>query len=364
LFGAVFAVSTVIAPLLGGVLVQDLTWRWIFYVNLPIGLISLLVIRRSFAPVPLQAPPSIDYAGAVLLAVSLTAIVLGCSLGISVLAPALTAGVAAVAVLALAGFLAIEHFVSDPVLPLSLFRNRVFAAVCGIGLIVGLALFGSVTLMPVYLQVVRGASPQMAGLQLTPMMGGVLITSIASGQAISHLGRYKPFPIVGTAIMAIAMQRLSTLGANSSVWLASGYMLLLGLGLGLVMQVLVLAAQNAVAHRHLGVATSGATLFRSIGGTVGVALFGGVFAYGVSHNLSRLLPPGFKLPPVTAPAALAAAPASVRLAYRSAVALALHPVFQVATGLSVLAFLLTFTLKEVRLRSSVGDAPAGSSDIA
>lgn len=358
-FGAVFAVSTAIGPLIGGFFVQDLTWRWIFYINLPLGLISLVVIARSFTPKPHAAKPAIDYAGAVLLAVSLTAVVLACSVGVDALPLSWVAGLGGVAILALAGFLIVELKATEPLLPLALFRNRVFAASCAIGLIVGLALFGSITLMPVYLQVVRGASPQMAGLELTPMMGGVLLTSVASGRAISRIGRYKVFPIIGTGIMALALHLLSTLNVHSPVWQASAYMLLLGLGLGLVMQVLVLAAQNAVPYRYLGVATSGATLFRSIGGTVGVAFFGGVFAYGVQSNLARLLPHGVTAPPVTAPAAIATAAPAVRLAYRSAVALALHPVFQIAAGLGVLAFAMTFLLREIRLRTTV-QGEAGS----
>jgi EmrB/QacA subfamily drug resistance transporter len=353
-FGAVFAVSTVVAPLLGGFFVQDLSWRWIFYINLPLGLVSLAVIARSFAPQPTVEGPALDYAGAALLAVALTILVLACSIGINTLAGAWLAGLLLAAAAALVWFVLVEATTIEPLLPLSLFRNRVFAAVCAVGLIVGLALFGSVTLMPVYLQIVGGASPQMAGLELTPMMGGVLLTSIASGRAISRLGRYKPFPIAGTAIVAVALERLSTLGVNSPVWFASGYMLVLGLGLGLVMQVLVLAAQNAVPQRHLGVATAGATLFRSIGGTVGVALFGGVFGAALKSNLARLLPPGAVAAPVSAPAALAVAPEAVRAAYRASVALALHPVFHIAAALGALAFGLTFLLKEVRLRTTVG----------
>jgi EmrB/QacA subfamily drug resistance transporter len=352
-FGAVFAVATVIGPLMGGIIVQDLSWRWIFYVNLPTGLVSLWVIRRSFAPRASVASPSIDYGGAMLLAIALTTIVLACSIGIGVLQIVWTAGIAAAAVLALAGFVGVEAVSREPLLPLSLFGNRVFIASCTIGLIIGLALFGSVTLMPLYLQVVRGATPQMAGLELTPMMGGVLVASIASGQAISRIGRYKPFPVAGTAIAAIALQRLSTLGTSSPVWLASCYVLLLGLGLGLVMQVLVLAVQNAVAYRQLGVATSGAVLFRSIGGVLGVALFGGIFAYSLNANLAHVLPGGVRLPPLGAPAALATAAPAVQSAYRTSVALALHPVFRTATGFAILAFALSFTLKEIPLRTSV-----------
>jgi EmrB/QacA subfamily drug resistance transporter len=346
-FGAVFAFATIVGPLLGGIFVQDLSWRWIFFVNLPVGLVALWIVRRSFPLHPMTAAPSIDYAGAALLGVGLTMIVFAFSTGIGMLRPAWTAGVAVAAVLALSGFVVVEANAREPLLPLFLFSNRVFTASCAIGLIMGLALYGSVALMPVYLQVVRGATPQMAGLELTPMMGGVLITSMASGRAISRLGRYKPFPVAGTAVAAIALLGLSTLNTASPVWLPSCFVLLLGLGLGLEMQALVLAAQNAVPHHHIGVATSGATLFRSIGGVLGMALSGDVFAYGLDPHLAHSLIRGSQLPTVAAPTA--------RLAYQTSVALALHPVFRIAMCFAVLAFMLTFTLKEIPLRTAAGD---------
>ena len=166
------------------------------------------------------------------------------------------------------------------------------------GLIVGLAMFGSVTYMPVYLQVVKGVSPSIAGLQLTPMMGGILITSIISGQIISHFGRYRVFPIAGTAVVTVGLALLATLGDKAGTWTASGYMLVLGMGMGMVMQVLVLAVQNAVDYSDLGVATSGTTLFRSIGGSVGVSVFGAIFTASLTANLAGALPHGASFPPL------------------------------------------------------------------
>jgi MFS family permease len=240
---------------------------------------------------------------------------------------------------------------------LSLFRNRTFVICCATGFIVGLSMFGSITYMPVYLQVVKGISPSAAGLLLTPMMGGVLVTSIVSGQIISRIGRYRLFPIAGTAVMTAGLFMLSTLGTDSSTRAASAYMLILGLGLGMIMQVLVLAAQNAVDYRDLGVATSGTTLFRSTGGSVGVSLFGAIFAAGLASRL----PVGARLPAATDHAAIAALPAPLRTAYLDAFTGALHPVFLAATAIAGFAFLLTLLLREIPLRDTARAESIGES---
>jgi EmrB/QacA subfamily drug resistance transporter len=361
IFGGVFGLATVLGPLIGGFFVEHLTWRWIFFINLPLGFISLAVIGWAFrAPAP-NGQPVIDFAGALLLATMLTALILLTSFGgheIDWRSPE-AIGLAVVTVLSLAGFIAVEKRAAEPLLPLHLFRNGVFVIACAVGFVVGLALFGSVTFMPLYLQVVKGVSPTDAGMTMTPMMAGVLVTSITSGRVISRFGRYRPFPIAGTALMTLGVALLATLGIASSIRAAVMYMVVLGLGVGMVMQVLVLAVQNAVDYRNLGVATSAATLFRSIGGSIGTSLFGAIFAAGLAANLAAAQPAGAPLPAVTAPDALRALPSVMRAMYLDAFTAALHPIFVYGAVVAVLAFALTWFLKEVPLRGAAS-APSRS----
>jgi EmrB/QacA subfamily drug resistance transporter len=361
LFGGVFGVATVLGPLIGGFFVEQLSWRWIFYVNLPLGLAAFAVIGWALAAPAKRRRPAIDVAGAALLAVTLTALIVLTSFGGNAVAwsspPAL--GLFAVTAAALAGFIAVERQAAEPLLPLYLFANRAFAVACAVGFIVGLALFGSLTFMPMYLQVVKGISPTEAGMTLTPMMGGVLVSSITSGRLISRFGRYRPYPIAGTAIMTLGLGLLATLGRETPVAASVVYMVVLGLGVGLVMQVLVLAAQNAVDYRNLGVATSGATLFRSIGGSIGVSLFGAIFAASLSAGLAATLPAGTSLLAATSPAAIAALAPAARSAYLQAFTAALHPVFLYATAVGVLGFALTWLLREVPLRTAAAPRSRG-----
>ena len=354
-FGGVFGVSTVLGPLLGGFFVDNLSWRWIFYVNLPIGLIALAVIAAVFQPRTGHEKHTIDYLGAALLAGGLSAIVLYTSLGgttYSWTSPWMLALIIGGAVV-LAGFVFAEGRAVEPILPLELFRNRVFSVTSAVGFIVGLALFGAVTYLPLYLQDVKGHSPTTSGLLILPLMVGLLITSIGSGQLISRFGRYKPFPVAGTAVMTVGLLLLSRLQVDTSTMVTGAYMLVLGLGLGLVIQVLVLAAQNAVDYNYLGVASSGSTLFRQIGGSIGVAVFGAIFANQLAGNLMGKLPPGAHVPAAAAnPAVIKRLPVAVHDAFVSAVTEALTRVFLVAAGIAVLAFLLTWLLPELTLKTT------------
>lgn len=198
-------------------------------------------------------------------------------------------GLAAASVVLLGVFVLIERRAAEPVLPLSLFGNRVFSAAAGISFAVGFAMFGAITFLPLFLQVVKGAGSTSSGLQLLPMMGGLLLTSIGSGQLISRWGRYKVFPVAGTAIMTVGLFLFSTVDQNTPTPLVWLFMFVLGVGIGGVMQVLVIAVQNAVDYTALGTATSGVTFFRSIGGSFGTAVFGAIFAGVLTGNLAQRL---------------------------------------------------------------------------
>jgi EmrB/QacA subfamily drug resistance transporter len=357
LFGAVFGVSSVAGPLLGGFLTTNISWRSIFYVNLPVGAAAFFVLARTLPSVKEQRKHAIDYAGTLLLALGLSALILLTTLGGNTYdwASPEIVGMGVVSVLAIFAFTRVERRAKEPILPPSLFRNRVFVVCSAVGLIVGFGLFGALTYLPLFQQIVRGLSPTASGLQLLPVMGGLLVSSIVSGQIITRTGKYKVFPIAGTAVAALGMYLLSSLDSTTGSGVAALHMLVLGLGLGMVMQVLVLATQNAVSYDQLGVATSGATLFRSIGGSLGTAVLGAIFSGRLTAELADKLPGGAGggTEGGVNPAQIAQLPTPLHDAYISSFTDALNVVFLVATAVMVLAFVMAWFIREQPLRSTV-----------
>ncbi|WP_345669011.1 MDR family MFS transporter [Streptomyces similanensis] len=361
LFGAVFGATSVLGPLLGGLFTEHLSWRWVFYVNLPVGVIALAVIAAALH-IPRKAQRHvIDYLGTLLIASVATCLVLVASLGGTTWgwgSPQII-GLAALGVVLVVAFVAVERRAAEPVLPLKLFRIRTFTLSAIISFIVGFAMFGAMTYLPTFLQVVHGISPTLSGVHMLPMVVGMLLASTGSGQIVSRTGRWKVFPVAGTAVTTIGLLLLHRLDEHSSTAEMSAYFFVFGLGLGLVMQVLVLIVQNAVSYEDLGVATSGATFFRSIGASFGVAIFGTVFASRLADKLTAAfrgaaLPPGASADALKSdPRGIAALPSALRPAALHAYAAAITDVFLYAAPVALLAFVLSWFLKEDRLRGSV-----------
>ncbi|MCW2669377.1 MAG: transporter [Frankiales bacterium] len=374
-FTSVFATSSVLGPVLGGFLAGQATilgitgWRWIFYVNVPIGLAAFYVVWRNLALPRRRTVHRIDYLGAALLSSTVVPFLLlaekgpdwGWTSGTSLTMVAI-------------GFVSLGLFIprqsrlgEDAILPLRIFRDKVFSVVSVVATLVGMVMFGGLVLMPLYLQIVRGESPTRAGLMLTPFMLGLMGSSLVTGRVMQRTGRYKIFPIFGTAILFFGMLLFSTLKVDTPIWQAMVYMVVVGIGLGLTMQMLVISVQNSLPPQDMGLSTSAVTFFRSMGGTLGAAVALAVLFGTVLGNIKERLADspykalagqvtGAKLDNTST--LLASMPAPVKRLVLEGYADSMHTVFLVVALLAIPAFVLTLFIKEVPLRTSGGIAAA------
>jgi EmrB/QacA subfamily drug resistance transporter len=360
-FGAVFGFSSVAGPLLGGFLTDNLSWRWVFYVNVPIAIAAFAVTGAVLPKGHRVGNPRIDYLGSALLVAAVSCLVLCATWGGTEYewgSPTIVGlGLASLALLAV--LVGVERRVPEPVIPVHLFSVRSFNVVIVVSFIVGAAMFGAISFLPLFLQVVTGASATNSGLLLLPLMLGLLTASSGSGQIISRTGRYKVFPLVGTALATVAMGLLATMGPDTTGITVTVYMVVLGAGLGFTMQTLILAVQNAVGPRDMGVATSSATFFRSMGGSLGVALFGALFNARLSDNLGTTTAVGGEGGTSSVIDALEGLSAVQRAFVEKGFADAITSVFLYGVPLLLVAFAFVWFLAEVPLRSSTSPVDHG-----
>ena len=378
LFGAVFGVSSVAGPLVGGYFAET-NWRWIFYINVPLAILAIVVCWHVMRLVPFERREhTVDWVGAALLVAGVSCLLLALSWGGAEYAwgSGVIVGLFAAGVVLGVLFVVQEARTKEPILPLRLFRSATFALANGAGFVLGLVMFGSIIFIPLYLQIVKGASPTRSGLLMLPMMAGVIITSIITGRAMSRIGRYKWFPVAGAAVLVVGMLLFQQLQVATTLWAAFGYMVVIGIGLGLCMQSLILAVQNAVSVRDLGAGTSSATFFRSLGGSFGVAILGAVLSSRLTTELAGRLPGALaQLPPeqraavsaggnfsINDPAAILALPAPVRAAVQAAFVESLHLVFLTTGLIAIVAVLVTLAMPNHQLRGTGPQGATGGAD--
>lgn len=348
-FAAVFATSSVLGPLLGGWFVDVFTWHWIFYINVPIGLIAVVAFAANFRPRGVRHARSIDWWGAATLALALASLILLTSLGGRSFAwtssIALALGLSAIG-MGIA-FIYIERRAAEPLLPLTLFRMNVFSVSSAVGFVAGACLFGSATFIPIYLQVAKGLSPTQSGLMMIFMMMGTLTASNLSGRFMGRTGRYRMLPRMGTAFLALGCLLLTLLTPETGTAQFGASMAVVGMGIGCIFPVQITAVQNAVPREHLGTATAATMMFRQIGGSLAVAAFGTLFASRLAAEAAGHFGGAAGLE--IGPHMLAGMPPETRALIATGITNALWPVFAIAAGLAVIGFVLALTLKEIPL---------------